>query len=205
MLTARRTLVPHLRLDVEDWRSIEHVNASNVEQSVFTAKQLDDGETDWVWTAWGSSGEHAMWPIVGRRRAEQIEAMGAVEGPDDHEMREALNVGEPKFEFRQDAEDTFCVVLCAKAFRNGGCIFVGTVYKSNSLRRKTFDPLPPLPILCAKAVWMYSAASVVFVLVSCLGLPYHLDEYRTSVLRGSDFVEEVDASTLNPIRRLQAE
>ena len=77
-----------------------------------------------------------MRPIVGRRRAEQIEAVGAVEGPDDHEMREALNVGEPKFEFRQDAEDAFCVVLCAKALRNGGCIFVGTVYKSNSLRRK---------------------------------------------------------------------
>jgi hypothetical protein len=62
--------------------------------------------------------------------------VGAVEGPDHHEMREALNVGEPEFEFRQDAEDAFCVVLCAKALRNDGFFFVWTVYKSNRLRCK---------------------------------------------------------------------
>ena len=41
------------------------------------------------------------------------------------------------------------------------------------------------------------------VSASCLSLTYHLDEHRTSVLRGSDLVEEIDASTLNPISRLQ--
>ena len=40
---------------------------------------------------------------------------------------------------------------------------------------------------------------------SCLGMPHHLDEHCTSVLRGSDLLEEVDASTLDPIVRLQPE
>ena len=40
---------------------------------------------------------------------------------------------------------------------------------------------------------------------SCLGLPHHLDEHRPRVLRGSDLVEEVDASALDPILRLQSE
>jgi hypothetical protein len=44
-----------------------------------------------------------MWSIVERGRAKQIEAVGAVEGPDHHEVREALNVGEADFKFRQNA------------------------------------------------------------------------------------------------------
>jgi len=35
--------------------------------------------------------------------------------PAHHEVREALSVGEADFEFRHDAEDAFCVVLCAKS------------------------------------------------------------------------------------------
>ena len=43
------------------------------------------------------------------------------------------------------------------------------------------------------------------VSASCLGLTHHLDEYRTSVLWSSDLSEEVDASTLDSISRLQPE
>ena len=41
------------------------------------------------------------------------------------------------------------------------------------------------------------------VLASRLGLTDHLNEHHTSVLRGRDLLEEIDASTLNPISRLQ--
>src|ERR1035441_9470286 len=41
-------------------------------------------------------------------------------------------------------------------------------------------------------------------LVSSPGMPNHLDEDRTGVLRGSDLAGEIDPSSLDPITRLQS-
>ena len=87
----------------------------------FAATQLDGGQSNRVRTSRRSSGKHTMRPIVGRRRAEQFvymqfgptqfELRGAIELPDDDEVRKTLDIGESRLKLRQDREHTICVVF----------------------------------------------------------------------------------------------
>src|SRR5271165_3957567 len=82
-------------LDIEDGRSIEHVDASNMQESVFAAKQSNDCETDRVRTTGRASGKDSVRSIFERWFADQVEIPGPVKLPNDEQMRETLNVGEP--------------------------------------------------------------------------------------------------------------
>ena len=53
-----------------------------------------------------------MRPIIEGRPAQQVEAVRAVEGPDHHEMREALDIGEAGLKFGHDLKHPFAVVFC---------------------------------------------------------------------------------------------
>jgi hypothetical protein len=44
----------------------------------------------------------------------QVESLGAIEGPQNVEMREALDIGEPGLEFAQDLEYPLSLVFGAK-------------------------------------------------------------------------------------------
>jgi hypothetical protein len=72
-------------------------------------------------------------PIIGRRRSHQTEPFGAIEGPDDEEVRKAFDVLESGFEFRPDLEEAFRFVLRTEPFRNLLSIPVGTSYLSDGL------------------------------------------------------------------------
>jgi len=50
----------------------------------------------------------------------EVEAVNAVEGPEDVEVGEALDVGEAGGELGQDAEDAFGLVLGAETFGDVG-------------------------------------------------------------------------------------
>jgi hypothetical protein len=134
-----------VRLDIENGRSIEHVDASNVQVSVLAAKQLDDGKTNGVRPTGRSSGKHAVRSIVERRCADQIEVTGSIELPDDEQMGETLDVGEPGLELRQNLEHTFCLVFRVKPLRNLRGSLVGAAHKSNRLGNKHISPCLPLP------------------------------------------------------------
>lgn len=76
-----------------------------------------------------------MRPIVGGRRAEQVvptqfELRGTIEFPEDDEMREALNVGEPRLKLGQDLEHTIGLVFSAKSLGNFAYVIVRTTHKS---------------------------------------------------------------------------
>src|SRR5439155_15667875 len=88
-----------------------------------------------------------MRPIVGRRCTEQFEPMRAIELPDDNEMREALDVGEPRLKLGQDLERAICLVFSAKPLGNLACVLVRTAHKSNRPRGKHRRNGPPFPIL----------------------------------------------------------
>src|SRR5437899_4315857 len=89
-----------------------------------------------------------MRPIVGGRRTQQFvsrqfvsmsvqfELRGAIELPDDDEMREALDVGEPRLKLGQDLEHAIGLVFSAKTLGNFACVLVRTTHKSNRLRGK---------------------------------------------------------------------
>lgn len=83
-----------VRFDVEDRSSIEHIDRANLEFGAGATKQFDDRDADGIWTAWRSRGEDAVRAVVGGWGAQQLEALGAVELPEDDEMREAFDVGE---------------------------------------------------------------------------------------------------------------
>src|SRR5207245_8479895 len=89
-----------------------------------------------------------MRPIVGGRRTQQFvsrqfvsmsvqfELRGTIELPDDDEMREALDVGEPRLKLRQDLEHPIGLVFSAKPLGNFTCVLVRTTHKSDRLRGK---------------------------------------------------------------------
>src|SRR2546427_9542314 len=89
-----------------------------------------------------------MRPIVGGRRTQQFvsrqfvsmsvqfELRGAIELPDDDEMREALDVGEPRLKLGQDLEHAIGLVFSAKTLGNFACVLVRTTHKSNRPRGK---------------------------------------------------------------------
>src|SRR5947207_12897739 len=119
----------------------------------FAATQLDGGQANRVRTPRRPGRKHTVWPIVGGRRADQFgpmqfvslsmqfgsvqfELRGAIELPEDDEMREALDVGEPRLKLGQDLEHTIHLVLSAQTLGNFACVLVWTTHKSNRSRGK---------------------------------------------------------------------
>jgi hypothetical protein len=52
-----------------------------------------------------------VWPIVARRRSHQVESFGAIECPDDEQVRKAFNIREAKLKFSPYLENPFRLVL----------------------------------------------------------------------------------------------
>src|SRR5438105_13094934 len=100
------------------------------------ATQLDDGHANRVRASRGPGGKYTMRPIVGWRRTQQVEPMGAVEFPNHNEMRKALDVSEARLKIGEDFEYTIGIVFSPKTFGNLTCVFVWTTHKSNRLGRK---------------------------------------------------------------------
>src|SRR5206468_2735433 len=123
-------------LDIENGRAVEHVDAAYVQVGAIAAQQLDRGQSNWIGTQRRSGRKHAVSPIVGRRRCCKFEALAAVELPYDDQMREALDVGEPGFELRQDFEYAVGVVFRAESFGNFAGVFVRTADESDGTRSK---------------------------------------------------------------------
>src|SRR6266576_4719542 len=110
--------------------------------------QLGGCQANRVRTPRRSGRKHTMRPIVAGRRADQFgpmqfvsmsmqfELRGAIELPEDDEMREALDVGEPRLKLGQDLEHTIGLVLSAKTLGNFACVTVRTTHKSNRPRGK---------------------------------------------------------------------
>src|SRR5438128_7693879 len=110
------------------------------------AKQLDGCQANRVRTSRRSRRKHTVRPIVRGRRSDQFgprqfvsmsmqfELRGAIELPEDDEMREALDVGEPRLKLGQDLEHAIGLVFSAKPLGNFACVLVGTTHKSNRPR-----------------------------------------------------------------------
>src|SRR5438128_5880924 len=125
----------------------------------FAATQLDGGQANRVRTSRRSGRKHTMRPIVGGRRSQQFVAMqfvsmsvqfelrGAIELPDDDEMREALDVGEPRLKLRQNLEHPIGLVFSAQPLGNFACILVRTTHKTyrprGEHREKALTSTPP--------------------------------------------------------------
>src|SRR6184192_3230760 len=101
-----------------------------------------------------------MRPVVGGRRTQQFvpsqfvsmsvqfELRGAIELPENDEMREALDIGEPRLKLGQDLEHTIGLVFSAQPLGNFACVLVRTTHKSNRARGEhTGEDLDSKPIL----------------------------------------------------------
>jgi hypothetical protein len=86
----------------------------NVQVESVAAKQFDDGEANRIRATGRSRSKYAMRTIVGGRRAEQGEAVGAVKLPENDEMREAFDVGEACLKLGQDPENSIDLVLAPR-------------------------------------------------------------------------------------------
>jgi hypothetical protein len=93
---------------------MEHIDAPNMQLFAFAATQFDDGQANRVRTSRRSGRKHTMRPIVRGWCAEQFEPLGAIELPNHDEMREALDVGEPRLKLGQDLEHTIASCLAPR-------------------------------------------------------------------------------------------
>src|SRR5438105_4883999 len=99
-----------------------------------------------------------MRPIVGRRRCCEFESLAAIELPDDYEVREAFDVGEPGFKLRQDFEHAIGIVLRAESFGNVAGVFVGTADESDWARGEHSSTLNRSQGLKPREPWVYGVA-----------------------------------------------
>src|SRR5690349_15190964 len=77
-----------------------------------------------------------MGTVVDRRRAQQLESLGAIEGPHNEKMREPFDISKPQFKFRQNFENALRVVLGPRTLRDLLCVGVGRCRVSDCLRRE---------------------------------------------------------------------
>jgi len=116
----------------------------------FAATQFDNGQTNRIRTPRRARRKHAMRPIVGGRRGQQVFAPQffpgrAIELPDNEEMREAFDVSEPGLKLGQDLEHAIGLVFSIEALGNLARIFVRTADESNGLRGKHRAVPPVIP------------------------------------------------------------
>jgi len=76
-----------------------------------SAEELDNGEANWIRTSWRSRREDAMGPVIAWWFAHQCKTLRAIKYPYKKEVGEALNIGEPGLEFRQDFEHALCFMF----------------------------------------------------------------------------------------------
>lgn len=93
-----------VRLDVEKWRSVEHVNVGDVEDATLPPKQPDDAHPDRVRPRRCPRGEDTSWHIVEERHDLKSTRLGPVEMEEQDDVREAIEVIEAFCEGRIDLD-----------------------------------------------------------------------------------------------------
>ena len=82
------------------------------------AIELDDRQPNRVGTLRRARREHAVRPVVRGRPRRQLNPIDPVESPQHIEVRESLDVGEPRLEPGLDLQGAFRTMLRAEALRN---------------------------------------------------------------------------------------
>src|SRR6266496_1874228 len=93
-------------------------------------KQFNNCERDRVWTPGRASREHSVRTIIDGRRAKEFVALRAVEFPENKQVRETFDIGDPDFEINQYLQHTFGVVLGSTSFGDLRSGLVGSAGKS---------------------------------------------------------------------------
>ena len=65
----------HQRLDIENRRPIQHIDAADVQLAPFAPKQFDNRQPNRIRTPRRPRRKHSMRPIIGRGRPQQLEAI----------------------------------------------------------------------------------------------------------------------------------
>ena len=143
----------HVRLDVQNRRSVQHIDAAHMECAPFAAKQFHDGEADGIGAARRTGSKDTVRPVVRRPLAEEVETLGAVKRPQNEQVREALNVREALLKLGQYVQHAVCVVLCAETFGNSAAFEIWTADKTNRLGREH-------RLRCLQTTWSASVPSL---------------------------------------------
>jgi hypothetical protein len=74
--------------------------------------------------------------------ADEFEALGSIESPDDEKMRKAFDIGESEFELRENFKYALRIVFCAEAFGDGFGVSVGAANKSDGFGIEHVEAAP---------------------------------------------------------------
>ena len=75
-----------IRLDVEDGRAVEHVDAVHSQLRAVAAEQPHDSQADGIGTLGRARGEHAVRPIVQWRVRDEARTLSAMKDPDHDQV-----------------------------------------------------------------------------------------------------------------------
>jgi hypothetical protein len=128
--------IRQIRLDIEDWRSVEHVHSTSMEARSISSQQFDNTQPNGIWPARRASREHSVRAVVRWRVCKQVEALDAIKYPKDNDVREPVDIGESRFELRQNFKNPFGFVLCTQAFRHLVTLAVRAANVSDGLWRE---------------------------------------------------------------------
>jgi len=107
-----------IRLEIQDRRAVEHVDARDAQHAAVARDQLDDRQPDRVGTLRRARREDAVRPVVGGRPRRQLDAIHPVEEPQHIEVRESLDIDQAFLEPGFDLQRTLSAVLGPKSLRN---------------------------------------------------------------------------------------
>src|SRR5438874_9791859 len=131
----------HIRLDVQDGRAVQHVDAAHVQVRALPAEQADDCKADGVWPARRAGGKNAVRTVVEGRVAGQFKALRAVECPEHKEVRESLDIEQPRLKLRQNAQNAFRLMRNAETLRNRSAVLIWAAYVADGAEREGLDRL----------------------------------------------------------------
>src|SRR2546422_8307954 len=89
-----------------------------------------------------------MRAVIAGRRAGQLEPCRPIEDPQDDDVREAFDVGEPCFEFRENLQRALGFVFRTEPPGNLACLLVGSPDETNGLRCEHLHESTPRLTLC---------------------------------------------------------
>jgi hypothetical protein len=128
--------IRQIRLEIKNWRSVEHVHSTNMEMGAFSSQQFDNAQANGIWTARRASRKHSVRAAVRWRVCKQVKALDPIKYPKHNDVGESLDIGKSRFELRQNFKNPFRFVLCAQAFRHLLTVDVWAANVSDGLWRE---------------------------------------------------------------------
>lgn len=97
-------IAPCVGFDVQDRSALDHIDSGDFQNVPLSFMEPDDGHADQVRSVRTAGGENSSWFVIEWGAGDQVLHFGIVEGEENDEMGEAIDVLESFLELLEDFE-----------------------------------------------------------------------------------------------------